>query len=99
MTWVGVGLALIGLPGLGLVILARHLGINAELQASGLADIWYRYPVLVLEGIQNGVLAPALQSRRRGPDLLPVLSRIPWLRRIPPRLMVYGARTEHLQVS
>jgi len=53
----GLGIAaLIGLPGLGLVVLARHLGINAELQASGLADIWYRYPVLVLEGIQNGVL-------------------------------------------
>ncbi len=53
----GLGIAaLIGLPGLGLVVLARHLGINAELEASGLADVWYRYPVLVLEGIQNGVL-------------------------------------------
>ena len=53
----GLGLAaLIGLPGLGLVVLARHLGINAQIQASGLADIWYRYPVLVLEGVQNGVL-------------------------------------------
>jgi len=53
----GLGIAaLIGLPGLGLVVLARHLGVNAELEASGLADVWYRYPVLVLEGIQNGVL-------------------------------------------
>ena len=53
----GLGFAaLIGLPGLGLVVLARHLGINAELQGSGLADVWYRYPVLVLDGVQNGVL-------------------------------------------
>lgn len=53
----GMGIAaLIGLPGLALVILARHLGINAQIEASGLADIWYRYPLLVLDGIQNGVL-------------------------------------------
>ena len=53
----GLGFAaLIGLPGLGLVIVARELGVNAEISASGLADIWYRYPVLVLDGIQNGVL-------------------------------------------
>ncbi|UQX90223.1 CPBP family intramembrane metalloprotease [Jatrophihabitans telluris] len=51
----GAGLAaLIGLPGIGLVYLARQLGINAEIVASGLADTWYRYPVLVLSGIQNG---------------------------------------------
>lgn len=54
---VGLGFAaLIGLPGLGLVIVARQLGLNAEISASGLADIWYRYPVLVLDAIQNGVL-------------------------------------------
>ncbi len=53
----GLGFAaLVGLPGLGLVILARHLGINAELQASGLAEIWYRYPVLIGEAVKNGVL-------------------------------------------
>ena len=53
----GLGIAaLIGLPGLGLVIVARQLGVNAELQGSGLADIWYRYPVLVLEAVKNGVL-------------------------------------------
>ena len=53
----GMGFAaLIGIPGLGLVALARELGINATLDASGIADVWYRYPVLVLSGIQNGVL-------------------------------------------
>lgn len=53
----GLGFAtLIGIPGLGLVILARHLGVNAELDVSGIADVWYRYPILIMQGIQNGVL-------------------------------------------
>ena len=53
----GVAFAvLIGIPGLGLVVLARHLGVNADISASGLADVWYRYPVLLLDAIQNGVL-------------------------------------------
>jgi membrane protease YdiL (CAAX protease family) len=53
----GIGFAcMIGIPGLGLVILARHVGLNAELDVTTLAPIWYRYPVLVLSAIQNGVL-------------------------------------------
>jgi membrane protease YdiL (CAAX protease family) len=53
----GIGFfALIGIPGLLLVYVARKLGVNAQLDASGLADVWYRYPVLVLNAIQNGVL-------------------------------------------
>ena len=52
----GLGFAaLIGIPGLGVVALARHLGVNAQIDASGLADVWYRYPILVLSGIQNGL--------------------------------------------
>lgn len=52
----GLGFAaLIGLPGLGIVVLARHLGLNAQIDASGLADVWYRYPILVLSGFQNGL--------------------------------------------
>ncbi len=53
----GIGFAaLIGLPGLLLIYLARKLGVNAQLDASDIADVWYRYPVLVLSAIQNGVL-------------------------------------------
>ncbi len=53
----GLGIAaVIGIPGLLLVILARHLGINAQLDASDIADVWYRYPILIMQGIQNGVL-------------------------------------------
>lgn len=53
----GLGIAAaIGIPGLLLVILARHLGINAQLDASDIAHVWYRYPILIMDGIQNGVL-------------------------------------------
>jgi membrane protease YdiL (CAAX protease family) len=53
----GLGIAaVIGIPGLLLVILARHLGINAQLDASDIADVWYRYPILIMQGLQNGVL-------------------------------------------
>ena len=53
----GLGFAaLIGVPGLLLIYLARKLGVNAQLDASDIADVWYRYPVLVLSAIQNGVL-------------------------------------------
>jgi membrane protease YdiL (CAAX protease family) len=53
----GIGFfALIGIPGLALIYIARKLGVNAQLDASDLADVWYRYPVLVLSAIQNGVL-------------------------------------------
>jgi membrane protease YdiL (CAAX protease family) len=48
--------ALIGIPGLLLIYLARKAGVNAQLDASDIADVWYRYPVLVLKAIQNGVL-------------------------------------------
>lgn len=53
----GLGFAAaIGLPGLGLIWVAHELGLNATLEASGIADVWYRYPVLVMSAIQNGVL-------------------------------------------
>lgn len=56
---VGVGLglaALIGLPGLGLYLLARELGINTTISAAGLPGIWWGIPVLVLAAIGNAVL-------------------------------------------
>jgi membrane protease YdiL (CAAX protease family) len=53
----GVGFALlIGLPGLALLWVGHELGLTATLAASGIGDVWYRYPVLVMSGIQNGVL-------------------------------------------
>jgi len=52
----GAGFALlIGVPGLALIYTARKLGINAQLDASDIAAVWYRYPVLVLSAMQNAV--------------------------------------------
>jgi uncharacterized protein len=51
----GVGLAvLIGLPGLGLYVLARRLGLSADVVPSSLTDTWWRIPVLVLAAFGNG---------------------------------------------
>lgn len=45
--------ALIGLPGLGLVALARALGLNAQLVASTAGAPWWHYLALVLIAIGN----------------------------------------------
>lgn len=48
--------AVIGIPGLGLYLLGRRLGITAEVVASGLAAQWWTVPVLVLAAVQAGLL-------------------------------------------
>ncbi|BBZ11474.1 CPBP family intramembrane glutamic endopeptidase [Mycobacterium branderi] len=51
----GVGLAaLIGLPGLGLYVVARMLGLNASVIPSSLSDTWWRIPMLVAAAFANG---------------------------------------------
>ena len=51
----GLGLAaLIGIPGLLLYVAARHLGLNAAVEPSGLHNSWWRIPVLVLAAFANG---------------------------------------------
>jgi len=53
----GVALAaVIGIPGLGLYVLARAAGINTSVSASGLPDLWWAVPVLILSALQNAVL-------------------------------------------
>jgi membrane protease YdiL (CAAX protease family) len=47
---------LIGVPGLGLYALARVLGLNTDVQASGLTDNWWTIPVLILSAAQNALL-------------------------------------------
>jgi membrane protease YdiL (CAAX protease family) len=46
--------ALIGLPGLGLVYVARRLGLNAQIVVTNFPDVWYRVPTLILEAFQQG---------------------------------------------
>ena len=53
----GAGLAaVIGIPGLGLYLAGRALGLNATVVASALPDVWWAVPVLVLSAVQNAVL-------------------------------------------
>lgn len=52
----GIGMAvLIGIPGLGLYLAARSLGINTVLSAANLPNIWWAIPALILAAAANGV--------------------------------------------
>ncbi len=53
----GVALAaLIGIPGLGLYLVAKAIGINTQVSAANLADVWWSAPVLVLAALENAIL-------------------------------------------
>lgn len=56
LAWGAALAAVIGLPGLGLVWLAARLGINATVVPTGLPEIWWAVPVLILAAVQNAVL-------------------------------------------
>lgn len=46
----------IGVPGLGLYLGARQLGINTDVHASGLTDNWWTVPILIASAAQNALL-------------------------------------------
>jgi len=46
--------ALIGVPGLGLVFVARELNLNAQIVVTDFPDVWYRIPMLLLSAVQQG---------------------------------------------
>jgi membrane protease YdiL (CAAX protease family) len=51
----GLGLAaLIGLPGLGLYVAARALGLSAHVEPVELYDTWWRIPMLLFTAFANG---------------------------------------------
>lgn len=57
----GAGLAaLIGGCGLGLYYLAFRAGASLNIVAAGLPDVWWRFPVLVLSALQDGILEEVL---------------------------------------
>lgn len=57
----GTGLAaLIGIPGLGLYLVAHALGLSLTVQPSTLDDAWWRAPVLVLSAFANSVAEEVL---------------------------------------
>jgi membrane protease YdiL (CAAX protease family) len=48
--------AVIGIPGLLLYVVAHALGISATIVPSGLPDVWWRIPVLILSAAMNATL-------------------------------------------
>jgi membrane protease YdiL (CAAX protease family) len=52
--------ACIGFSGLGLYLIAYKLGIAVNVVAEGLPNVWWRFPVLVLSALQNGLLEEVL---------------------------------------
>jgi uncharacterized protein len=46
----------IGVPGLAFYLGARALGLNTQVQASGLAETWWTIPVLILAAAENAIL-------------------------------------------
>ncbi|SDK28823.1 hypothetical protein SAMN04487820_106155 [Actinopolyspora mzabensis] len=57
----GAGLAaLIGIPGLGLYLVAHSLGLNLAVQPSTLDEAWWRAPVLVLSALGNAAAEEVL---------------------------------------
>lgn len=54
---VGAGLAaLIGLPGIGVYVAGRALGVTVAIDPAGLDPHWWAVPVLVLSALQNSLL-------------------------------------------
>lgn len=54
---VGVGLAaVIGIPGIGVYLAGRALGVNVQINPAGLDAYWWTIPVLVLSALQNALL-------------------------------------------
>jgi membrane protease YdiL (CAAX protease family) len=57
----GAGLAaLIGVPGLGLYLLARAAGLNLTVLPSALGDTWWRVPVLLAAAVANALAEEVL---------------------------------------
>jgi len=57
----GAGIAaVIGGGGLGLYIVAFKAGISLDIVAAHLPDVWWRFPVLVLSALQDGILEEVL---------------------------------------
>lgn len=55
----GMGCALalvICVPGLGLYLAARAIGINATVVPAALAEVWWAIPVLILAAVQNALV-------------------------------------------
>lgn len=50
----------VGSVGVAFYFFTREIGINLTVVASGLPDVWWRYPVLVLSALQNAIVEEVL---------------------------------------
>jgi membrane protease YdiL (CAAX protease family) len=77
LAW-GAGLAAgIGLPGIGLYLLGRALGITVHISTASLGAFWWTIPVLVAAALQNGLLEEVIAVGYLG-DRLTRLGWRPW---------------------
>jgi membrane protease YdiL (CAAX protease family) len=60
LAWGALLAAVIGGSGLGLYLFAYHLGVELNVVAENLPDVWWRFPILVLSAAQNGILEEVL---------------------------------------
>ncbi|WP_102145228.1 CPBP family glutamic-type intramembrane protease [Mycobacterium hubeiense] len=78
----GIGLAaLIGLPGIGLYVAARALGLSAAVVPAELNDTWWRIPVLIGMAFANGwaeevIVVGFLLTRLRQLHVHPVVALV-----------------------
>jgi membrane protease YdiL (CAAX protease family) len=56
LAWGALLAAVIGGTGLGLYLIAYHAGVELNVIAENLPDVWWRFPVLILSAAQNGIL-------------------------------------------
>jgi membrane protease YdiL (CAAX protease family) len=76
----GVALAaLIGIPGLGLYLAARAIGINTQVAAANLTAQWWTIPVLVLSAVQNAALEEVVVVGYLMTRLRQLAWRTPWV--------------------
>ena len=54
--WGALLAAGIGIPGLGLYVAAKALGLNTRIAAANLPHVWWAIPVLILAAAENAVL-------------------------------------------
>jgi len=56
LAWGAALAAVIGGAGLVLYLVAYHLGVELNVVAENLPDVWWRIPILLLSAAQNGIL-------------------------------------------
>jgi uncharacterized protein len=71
--------ALIGIPGLGLYLAARAIGINTQVAAANLTAQWWTTPVLVLSAVQNAALEEVVVVGYLMTRLRQLAWRTPWI--------------------